>query len=149
MADEQVRGERDRWLAPALLIAGVIALSYALLHRWNAQEMNPGVEGAVTVGVFAPMLLLLHGLGFAEMLKGVIPIWIVQFVTCAMVSGPAIAGLGIDLCVTGAVGILVGALVVPSRAPASPGARCTSAGTRRTTSTARASSLPVLQAMHR
>ncbi len=142
MAETMVREERDRWLAPALLIAGVIALSYALLHRWNAQEMNPGVEGAVTVGVFAPMLLLLHGLGFAEMLKGAIPIWIVQFVACAAVSGPAIAGLGIDLCVIGAVGVLVRVVTAPSRAPAAGGAR-------RTSQPGRASSLAMLEATHR
>lgn len=126
MAETQVREERDRWLAPALLIAGVIAVSYALLHRWNAQEMNPGVEGAVTVGIFAPLLLLLHGLSFSEVLKGAIPIWVVQFIACAAVSGPAIAGLGIELCVTGAVGILVRAATSPSREPAAARARRTS-----------------------
>jgi hypothetical protein len=123
MAETGIREERAAWLSPALLIAGVVALGYALLRGWNAQQMNPGVEGAITVGVFAPMLLLLHGLRFSEMLKGAIPIWVVQFVACAAVSGPAIAGLGIELCVTGALGLLIRALTARSPARVTPAAR--------------------------
>ena len=72
--------------------------------------MNPGVEGALTVGILGPMLLLLEGLRFSEMLKAAVPIWIIQFAACAAVSGPAIAGLGIELCVIGMIGVLIRAL---------------------------------------
>ena len=138
MAERGIREERGAWIPAALLIAGAVALGYALLHGWNAQEMNPGVEGALTVGVFAPMLLLLHGLRFSEMLKGAVPIWAVQFVACAAVSAPAIAGLGIELCVTGALGVLLGALT--TRAPA----RATRAA-RRTLESERAPSVTLLR----
>lgn len=127
MAETGTREERGAWIPAALLIAGAIALGYALLHGWSAQEMSPGVEGAITVGVFAPLLLLLHGLRFSQMLRGAAPIWAVQLVACAAVSGPAIAGLGIDLCVTGALGVLV--RVLTARAPA-PAARRTVAPER-------------------
>ena len=123
MVETGIRGERDSWLAPALLIAGVVALGYAVLHRWNAQEMNPGVEGALTVGVLAPMLLLFEGLSFSEMLKAAVPIWIIQFAACAAVAGPAVAGLGIELCVVGAIGVLVRALSAPTPPVATPALR--------------------------
>ena len=107
MAETGIRGERDSWLAPGLLLAGVAAILYATLHADRAQDMNPGVEGAVTAGVLAPMLLLVHGLRFSEMLKAVAPIWLLQVTATAAVSGPVVSGLGIDLCLTGAVGILI------------------------------------------
>jgi hypothetical protein len=120
MAETGTRTARDSWLAPALLIAGVVAMGYASLHRGGSQDMLPGIEGAVTVGVLAPILLLLHGLGFAEMLKAAIPIWIVQFVATAAVGGPAISGLGIDLTAIGAIGVVVRAIAMVSSAAPSP-----------------------------
>ncbi len=118
MAETGIRRARISWLAPALLGAGAMALSYSALHAGNAQGMNPGVEGAATVGVLAPMLLLLHGLGFTQMLKVAAPIWLIQIVATVAVAGPAISGLGINLCVTGAVGILINVLASRDRAPA-------------------------------
>jgi hypothetical protein len=110
------------------LIAGIVAMSYASLHRGASQDMLPGVEGAVTVGVLAPILLLLHGLRFAEMLKAALPIWAIQFVATAAVSGPAISGLGIDLLALGAIGVVLRAVAMqasatPSRAPAASRSR--------------------------
>lgn len=123
MTQAGTRRARETWLAPALLIAGIVAMSYASLHRGASQDMLPGVEGAVTVGVLAPILALLHGLRFAEMLKAAIPIWTIQFVATAAVSGPAISGLGIDLLALGAIGVVLRAVALqasaaPSRAPA-------------------------------
>lgn len=127
MAVTGTRGERDSWLAPALLVAGIVALGYAALHHWNAQDMMPGVEGAATVGVFAPILLLLHGISFSEMLKAAIPIWIIQFAATAAASGPAIAALGIDLSVLGAIGVGLRALAAHAPAASIPAhARATS-----------------------
>ena len=117
MAETGIRGERDSWLAPALLLAGVAAIVFASVHAGSAQDMNPGVEGAVTVGVFAPMLLLLHGLRFSDMLKTIAPVWLIQMTATAAVNGPVVSGIGIDLCVTGAIGILMN--VVASRLSAS------------------------------
>jgi hypothetical protein len=127
MVHTGIRRETDSWLAPALLVAGVIAVGYGMMfHAPGSQDMNPGVEGAVTVGVFAPMLLLLHGLGFTEMLKVVVPIWALQLVATAAVSGPIASSLGINLCTTGAIGILGRVIasymapqivVAPARAP--------------------------------
>ncbi len=117
MAQNNVRKDRISWLAPALLGAGAMALSYAALHAGGAQDMNPGVEGAVTVGVLAPILLLLHGLRFTEMLKVAAPIWFVQLVATVAVAGPAVSGMGINLVVTGAIGILINVLASRDRAP--------------------------------
>jgi hypothetical protein len=124
MVETGIRGERDSWLAPALLAVGVAALGYALRMRWNPQEMNPGVEGALTVGIFGPMLLLFEGLSFGDMLKAAVPIWIIQFITCSAVGGPAVAGLGIELCTLGAIGLVLRALFTQTT-PAAPAARIT------------------------
>lgn len=128
MTETGTRRAHEAWLSPALLIAGIVAMSYASLHRGASQDMLPGVEGAVTVGVLAPILLLLHGLRFAEMLKAAIPIWIIQFVATAAVSGPAISGLGIDLLALGAIGVVLRAVATqasapPSKAPAASRSR--------------------------
>lgn len=120
MAETGIRVERDSWLAPGLLLLGVAAILYATLHADRAQDMNPGLEGAVTAGVLAPVLLLIHGLRFSEMLKTVAPIWLLQLVATAAVSGPVVAGLGIDLCVTGAVGILINVLASRTSAATAP-----------------------------
>jgi hypothetical protein len=120
MTDNGTRRAHDSWLAPALLIAGIVAMSYASLHHGASLDMLPGIEGAVTVGVLAPILLLLHGLGFAEMLKAAIPIWIIQFVATAAVAGPAISGLGIDLLAIGAIGVVLRAVALQASATASP-----------------------------
>jgi hypothetical protein len=129
MTDTGIRGERDSWLAPALLVAGVAAILFATLHAGSAQDMNPGVEGAVTVGVLAPMLLLLHGLSFSEMLKTVAPIWLMQLTATAAVKGPIASSIGINLCLVGAVGILMNVLASRNHAVAAP-ARSTSEAPR-------------------
>lgn len=116
MTEAGTRRAHDSWLAPALLIAGIVAMSYASLRHGASQDMLPGVEGAVTVGVLAPILLLLHGLGFARMLQAAIPIWIIQFVAIAAVSGPAIFGLGIDLLAIGAIGVVLRAVALQASA---------------------------------
>ena len=127
MAETGSRRERDSGLAPALLIAGIAAIFFATLHAGSAPDMNPGVEGAVTAGVFAPILALLHGLSFSEMLKTVAPIWLMQIIATFAVNGGVASGIGIgigveigieigiELCVTGAAGILMNLLA--SRTP--------------------------------
>ena len=123
MAETGIRGERESWLAPALLVAGVAAIVFAGVHAGSAQDMNPGVEGAVTAGVLAPILLLLHGLSFSEMLKTVAPIWLMQVTATAAVNGAVASGIGIDLCVTGAIGILMNVLAARTHAVAAPAPR--------------------------
>lgn len=120
MAETGIRGERESWWAPALLVAGVAAIVFAGVHAGGAQDMNPGVEGAVTAGVLAPILLLLHGLRFSEVLKTVAPIWLMQITATAAVKGPVASGIGIDLCVTGASGILMNVLAARTHAIAAP-----------------------------
>ena len=107
MADPEVGGERDRWLAAAMTAAGGAVIGLALFRRWDPHEMSPGAEGALTAAILGPMLALLHGLRFSRVLLLAVPIWILQLLACAAVSSPAVAPLGLELVALGGFGVVL------------------------------------------
>jgi len=87
-----------------MTVGGVAAVIVAMIQRWNPQEMNPGVEGSLTVGIVGSVLALVEGLPYTTVIKLMIPIWAIQYVTCQMVPGPSFAVLGIELIALGFFG---------------------------------------------
>jgi hypothetical protein len=121
MRDTEVGVQRERWLAAAMTAAGGAVIGLALIQRWNPQEMSPGVEGALIAGFFGPMLALLDGLRFSRTLALAVPVWIIQLVACAAVSGPVVAVVGLEMVALGGFGLLLAQAKPRRRAEAQRG----------------------------
>ena len=104
---------KDRWVAVALTMLGGAGLMVALLRHWNAQEMNPGIEGSLTVGIFAPILALSSGIGYRRTVMVSLPVLLIQYLTCFAAAGPALPVVSLELCCLGFLGFVV-ALVEPA-----------------------------------
>jgi hypothetical protein len=98
---------KDRWVAVVLTLLGGAGLMVALLRNWNAQEMNPGIEGSLTVGVLAPILALSSGIGYRHTVTVSLPILLIQYATCFVAAGPALAVVSLELCCLGFLGFVI------------------------------------------
>lgn len=114
----------DRVLALALTVIGGAGLLVAVSRNWNAQEMNPGIEGALTAGILAPILALANGLGYRRSVALSAPIVVIQYSACLVAGGPALAVASLTLCCAGFLGFLVALFEPePRRAPSPRAAR--------------------------
>jgi hypothetical protein len=96
----------DWMLGGTLSLVGAASVVVALLQRFRPMEMNPGVEGSLTVVALAPIVALAHGLSYRATLKLMAPILLIQAFTLAYVAAPVFAVLGLELFITGALGVL-------------------------------------------
>lgn len=99
---------RDLALSAALAIAGAAAITFAVAHRWNPQELNPGVEGCLTAGVVAFILTLLHRLPYGSAVALTAPIVALEYTATAVAGGPAMGVVGVQLTVMGLLGLVLG-----------------------------------------
>ena len=106
---------RDMALSLALAAAGVAAVIFAIAHRWNPQELNPGIEGCLTAGVVGFVMALLHPLPYGSAVALTAPIVAVEYTSSVVAGGPAVGVVGVQLAVMGMIGLAVG--LATRRAP--------------------------------
>jgi hypothetical protein len=96
---------KDLALASVLTLMGGALVLVALRMRWNPQDLNPGIEGCLTVGVVGFILALLHPLEYRHAVLISAPVVAVQYGACLAVGGPAAGVVGIELIIFGFVGL--------------------------------------------
>lgn len=99
---------KDWTLASALTLVGVALVLVALRMRWNPHELNPGIEGCLTVGVVGFLFALLHPLEYRHAVLVSAPVVAVQVGACLAVGGPAAGVVGIELIIFGLTGLGMG-----------------------------------------
>ena len=112
---------RDMILALTLTLVGVAAVVFAIAHRWNPQELMPGIEGCLTAGVVGFIMALLHPVSYGNAVVIVAPIVAVEYVATAAAGGPAVGVVGIQLAFMGLLGLVLG--LATGRATLLPGHR--------------------------
>jgi hypothetical protein len=109
-----------RWAA-AMTAGGMATMLFALRAHWVPGDLDPGIEGCLTVTLVGFVMALLHGLPYRQALAlCAVPV-MAQYLLCAHAAGPAIsAGItGMTLAIMGLVG-LVTALGQPRAEPEEP-----------------------------
>jgi hypothetical protein len=106
---------REMVLALVLTIVGAGLMAVAIAHRWNPQDMNPGIEGCLTAGVLGFLLCLLHPMSYATAASVTAPLVAVEYAATAVAGGPAVGVVGIQLVIMGMIGLSLGGLT--ARAP--------------------------------
>jgi hypothetical protein len=115
-------------LGPALAVTavGAAVIFFALHARWSPQDLDPGVEGCLTVGIVGFVMAMLHPLPYRQAVALCVPAVAAGFFTVRYAASTAIgAGMaGIQLLIMGIAGVAL-ALREPSeavsvRAPPSP-----------------------------
>ena len=106
---------KDVRAAVAVTAAGAVAIAYALRSHWNPQDLDPGVEGCLTVVVVGFVMAMLHPLTYRQALKLCAPMVVAEYLTLRYASGSATAlGMaGIELVIMGFAGVAL-ALREPS-----------------------------------
>jgi hypothetical protein len=97
-----------RW-ALAMTAAGVLAIFFALRRHWVPGDLEPGIEGCLTVTILGFVMALLHGLPYRLSLAISAPTVVALYLGCAYAAGPAIgAGMtGVQLAIMGLVGVVL------------------------------------------
>ncbi len=106
---------KDLILPVVVAASGGAGLTFAMLQRWNPQDMNPGVEGCLATGILGGLLAVSQGLPFQHVLALYIPLLGIQFSVLRSVNAPAFGVLGIELIALGLFGV-VSALLAPALA---------------------------------
>lgn len=107
---------KDVALAFSLAVFGGALLLGALRAGWVIEQMNPSIEGAITVGVVGFVLALLHPVGYRRAVIVSAPVLAVQAAACFATGGPAAGVVGVELLFFGVVGIVKG-IVADRRVP--------------------------------
>ncbi len=111
---------KDLGSAVLVTAVGAAALLFALRAHWSPQDLDPGVEGCLTVTIVAFLMALLHPLPYRQAVALCAPLAVAQILTVRYAAGWATGfGMaGIQLVVMGAAGI---ALSLREPAPAAAG----------------------------
>jgi hypothetical protein len=126
----------DLLLAVLLTVVGGASVLAALVGHWDPREMNPGVEGSLTVVALSPVFALLHGLSYRDTVKLCVPILGVEFIVSRLVDAPVFAVMGIALIAVGFLGFLASLRVPATAARRSSHAPRLSTGDRKEATTA-------------
>jgi len=111
---------KDLYVALGATLLGGLLLFLALRARWNPEDMLPGVEGCLTAGVLATILLLLHPLPYARAMLLSAPVLAIEYWACVVSGGPAVGIVGLHLIIVGFIGLAVitrGPNAAPAEAP--------------------------------
>lgn len=101
-------GPKDLYVGMAAMLLGGILLFLAMRARWNPGDMLPGVEGTLTASVMAIVLLLLHPIPYARAMLYSLPVVAIEYWACAATGGPAVGIVGLQLLVSGFLGLVLG-----------------------------------------
>lgn len=106
---------KDVVVALGSTLLGGVLLFLAMRARWSPMDMLPGVEGTLTAGVVATVLLLLQPIPFARAMLYSAPILAIEYWAMASTGAPAVGILGVQLLIVGFIGLAL-ATRAPSRA---------------------------------